>query len=116
MFIRQARKQRAHAIFAARSSYLPNGHGHGFQKPEVKKRLETCIDSRDCGLKLYKNFLFSESTMIPGKDWIGKYCLSQEVIKIAFNEMKKELLIIYFESEEMQPSLVRCVDQSFQII
>ena len=54
--------------------------------------------------------------MIPGKDWIGKYCLSQEVIKIAFNEIKKELLIIYFESEEMQPSLVRYVDQSFQII
>ena len=52
--------------------------------------------------------------MIPGKDWIGKYCLSQEVIKIAFNEMKKELLIIYFESEAMQPSLVRYVDIMLQ--
>ena len=48
--------------------------------------------------------------MIPGKNWIGKFCLGQETIKIAFSEDKKELLIVYFELEDMQPSLERYID------
>ena len=42
-------------------------------------------------------------------EWIGKYCNDNgtDIIKIAFEPKSGELLVVHFESEEMQPSFVR---------
>ena len=55
----------------------------------------------------------SDFIMFLVHNWLGKYCSGHEVLKIGFDEVKKEMLILHFQSEEMPPSLVRYCRELF---
>ena len=58
----------------------------------------------------YNYIIDSDITMtsFPTSRWIGKYVNGAEVIKVAYEQNQRELLIVYFvNTEEEPPVLVR---------
>ena len=59
---------------------------------------------------MINDIVISDITMtsFPSIHWVGKYVNGCEVVKIAYEENQRELLIVYFvNTEEEPPALVR---------
>ena len=59
---------------------------------------------------MIKDIIISDFTMtsFPSIRWVGKYVNGCEVIKIAYENNQRELLIVYFvNTEDDPPALVR---------